>query len=220
MNYFSTGYEAPSTAHENPGHPALAISGCQRLELISALTVLPRSVTLKARCVPFFCEKDISVSLNSYDLPPIQPYTSHPALEHIDLWLDKEGHYCLIQGVHHPIDIDPQWNALLIDKPFYSMKFNTLEADVSFRETDGFIPYGGSFAQDPAQCMQTHFKAQWDQDHIGLTLRSDHGSLKSLIETQKIGIFLTYSDQTYKYTSVSYTLNQEKELFIEFIASF
>jgi len=221
MTKFYTGYEAPSTAHENTGHPSLEIGGCQRLQLFSAHTLLPHSMTLKARCSPVYCSKEMTVSLSGYDIAPICPYRSYKALEHIDLWLEQDGHYCFSQGVRKPLDLDPDWDVLLKGKPFYSIVFETLQHDVCLGEADEFIPYGGSFGEDPAQCVQTYFKARWDQNNIDLIMRSHPSqSLKTMIETKNISVFLTYCGQPYKYTSVAYTLTEQKEVFIEFIASF
>ena len=221
MLHFDRGYEAPSTAHENPGHPSLEIGGCQHLALLPAYTVLPQSVTLKVKCIPIACAKDIRLSLSDHDVKSIPIYTRYPAIERIEFWLEKEGHHYLYQGTRKPLDSDPQWDALLRDKPFYSMIFRTLEEDISLSSQDNFVPYGGCFALDPAQCKQRYLKATWSEGQMEINTREDpHTSLKSIIEAQKIEIFITYYDTTYAYKSVAYTLTQENRLFIEFIASF
>lgn len=221
MTKIYTGYEAPSTAHENSGHPFLEIGGNQRLELIPAQTILPQSVILKVRCTPVYCTNEVIVSLSEYEAPPLSPYRSHPAVERIDLWLESNGHHCFGQGIRKSIDFDPQWDALLKAGSFYSMHFETLKQDVSFSDLDGFIPYGGSFNVDPGECAQIYFFAREEYSEIALTLRENtEESLKNAIESKEISILITYSGQSYQYSSVSYTLSQEKELFIEFIASF
>ena len=221
MTKLYTGYEAPSTAHENVGPPSLEIGGCQSLELVSAHTLLPQSMTLKVRCSPLYCTKNVSVSLKEYELAPLYPYLSQRALEQLDLWIEQDGHHCFSQGVRKPLDIDPQWDILFKEKPFYSMQFDTVDHDISFGEVDDLIPYGGLFNTDPEQCAQLYFKARWDDNKIDLIMRAQPSqSLKKLIETKTISVFLTYCGQPYKYTSVAYTLTQQQELFIDFVASF
>jgi hypothetical protein len=225
MKRFFGGYQAPSTANENPDDPLLSIGGIGPIEAIPLDDFLPQRLFIRVTYRPIVCTHPTSISLTTEDGQLLKKSLyegNKDILEALEL-VNTHKNFYDFKDATFPMDNSSPFQCT--QDIVFRMSFQTLTESRNVEIAHDPLPYGGKVHWNPFFCQQHFFQTQDEGGAVliyALSIQEYatepfYPSLGHLIEGQKITIPLTFAKETYTYRSFSYKIIDEKELSLCFI---
>lgn len=219
------GYQAPSTANENPDDPVLTIGGVGAIEAIPLDDFLPQRLFIRVKYRPIVCKLPASIQLTCEDgqiLTKSLYEDNTDILEAVELVNTHKNFYDL-NGATLPFDVSSPFQYK--EDVVFRMTFQTLGESKDLDIAHEPIPYGGKIHWNPSLCQQYFFQAQDAGGSLSISRLSAqeyytdtfYPSLAHLIEGHKITVPLTFSKETHTYHSFSYKIIGQQELSLCFV---